>query len=75
MNVLIFGRAFQGVGASGIFLSILTILSLVSRLDQRPILFGSFGGVFAIASVVGPLLGGVLADRYACSIPHVFSRR
>ena len=58
MNVLIFGRAFQGVGASGIFISILTVLSQVTRLEQRPLLFGSFGGVFALASVVGPLLGG-----------------
>lgn len=63
MNVLIFGRAFQGVGASGIFISILTILSQVTRLEQRPLLFGSFGGVFALASVVGPLLGGVFTDR------------
>jgi EmrB/QacA subfamily drug resistance transporter len=63
MNVLIFGRAFQGVGASGIFISILTLLSQVTRLEQRPLLFGSFGGVFALASVIGPLLGGVFTDR------------
>lgn len=63
MPLLIFGRAFQGVGASGIFISILTLLSLISRLDQRPLLFGSFGGVFALASVVGPLLGGVFTDH------------
>ncbi|KAG9028011.1 hypothetical protein FS842_004823 [Serendipita sp. 407] len=43
--------------------SILTILSQITRLEQRPLLFGSFGGVFALASVIGPLLGGVLTDR------------
>ncbi|KAG8810908.1 hypothetical protein FRC17_002709 [Serendipita sp. 399] len=63
MNVLIFGRAFQGIGASGMFVSILTILSQITRLEQRPLLFGSFGGVFALASVIGPLLGGVLTDH------------
>lgn len=63
MNVLIFGRAFQGVGASGIFLSILTILAQITRLEQRPLLFGSFGGVFALASVIGPLLGGAFTDH------------
>lgn len=63
MNVLIFGRAFQGVGASGMFISILTILAQITRLEQRPLLFGSFGGVFALASVVGPLLGGAFTDH------------
>lgn len=63
MNVLIFGRAFQGVGASGVFISILTILAQITRLEQRPLLFGSFGGVFALASVVGPLLGGAFTDH------------
>jgi EmrB/QacA subfamily drug resistance transporter len=63
MNVLIFGRAFQGVGASGIFISILTILAQITKLEQRPLLFGSFGGVFALASVIGPLLGGAFTDK------------
>lgn len=63
INVLIFGRAFQGVGASGQFISILTLLSQVTKLEQRPLLLGSFGGVFALASVIGPLLGGVFTDR------------
>jgi MFS family permease len=63
IDVLIFGRAFQGIGASGQFISILTLLSQVTKLEQRPILLGSFGGVFALASVIGPLLGGVFTDR------------
>lgn len=63
MNVLIFGRAFQGVGASGQFISILTLISQITKLEQRPILLGSFGAVFALASVIGPLLGGVFTDR------------
>ncbi|KAG8815924.1 hypothetical protein FRC19_000679 [Serendipita sp. 401] len=63
MNVLIFGRAFQGIGASGMFISILTILAQITKLETRPILFGSFGGVFALASVVGPLLGGAFTDH------------
>lgn len=63
IDVLIFGRAFQGIGASGQFISILTLLSQVTKLEQRPLLLGSFGGVFALASVIGPLLGGVFTDR------------
>ncbi|PVF94124.1 ABC transporter [Serendipita vermifera] len=63
MNVLIFGRAFQGVGAAGIFVSILTILSQITKLEQRPLLFGSFGSVWGLASVMGPLLGGAFTDK------------
>lgn len=51
MNVLIFGRAFAGVGAAGIFGSCLSIIAEICPLEKRPALMGSFGGVFAIASV------------------------
>jgi MFS family permease len=63
INFLIFGRAVAGVGASGIMVSLLVIISEVTRLEQRPLLFGAFGAVFALASVAGPLLGGVFTDH------------
>ena len=62
VEVLIFGRAFAGVGASGIFVAVLSIIAEVTRIEQRPVLFGTFGAVFAVASVAGPLLGGAFAD-------------
>ncbi|KAG8797492.1 hypothetical protein FRC17_007729, partial [Serendipita sp. 399] len=63
INVLIFGRAIQGVGGSGGYVSILTIISQMAKLELRPILLASFGGVFGIANIFGPLLGGVFTDR------------
>ncbi|KAJ1308610.1 hypothetical protein OPQ81_004308 [Rhizoctonia solani] len=63
MEFLIFGRAFAGVGAAGIFVSVLSIIAQVTRLEQRPALFGTFGAVFALSSVVGPLLGGAFTDH------------
>lgn len=45
------------------FTSILSIIAEVTKLEHRPALFGSFGGVFAISSAVGPLLGGVFTDK------------
>ncbi|KAF8319133.1 ABC transporter [Clavulina sp. PMI_390] len=63
MNTLIFGRALAGVGAAGIFGSCLAIIAEICPIEKRPALMGSFGGVFALASVMGPLLGGVFTDK------------
>ncbi|KAG8897414.1 hypothetical protein FRC01_011350, partial [Tulasnella sp. 417] len=63
INVLIFGRAFAGVGAAGIFVSCLSIIAVITKLEQRPLLFGLFGGVFALSSVIGPLMGGAFTDH------------
>jgi MFS family permease len=60
---LIAGRAVSGVGASGIFVGILQITSQITRLEDRARLFGFFGAVFALASVIGPLIGGAFTDR------------
>ncbi|KAL5637472.1 hypothetical protein ACGC1H_004034 [Rhizoctonia solani] len=60
---LIFGRAVAGTGAAGIFISILSIIAQVTRLEDRPLLFGLFGAVFAVSSVVGPLVGGAFTDH------------
>ncbi|KAG8920739.1 hypothetical protein FRC00_009583, partial [Tulasnella sp. 408] len=63
VEALIIGRAIAGLGAAGIFTSCLSILAVVTRLEKRPVLFGLFGGVFAFANVVGPLLGGAFTDH------------
>ncbi|BGP57253.1 hypothetical protein JCM8202_002830 [Rhodotorula sphaerocarpa] len=63
VQMLIFARAFAGCGAAGIFVSVLSIIAEVTRLEDRPKLLGLFGAVFGISSVVGPLMGGVMTDR------------
>ncbi|GAA5937593.1 MDR family MFS transporter [Sporobolomyces koalae] len=60
---IIVGRAVSGVGAAGIFISMLSILAQVTRLEDRPKLFGMFGAVFGISSIIGPLCGGALTDH------------
>ncbi|GAA5877227.1 hypothetical protein JCM8547_006303 [Rhodosporidiobolus lusitaniae] len=60
---LIFGRAIAGVGAAGIFTAMLQTLAQVTRLEDRPRLFACFGVIFALASVIGPLIGGALTDH------------
>ncbi|KAJ7182964.1 ABC transporter [Mycena crocata] len=63
---LIAGRTVSGIGAASIFVSIIQVISQATRLEDRPRLFGLFGAVFGIASVIGPLLGGAFTDHRWC---------
>ncbi|KAJ7082359.1 ABC transporter [Mycena belliarum] len=63
VNELIAGRTVSGMGASGIFVAMLQVISQVTRLEDRPRLFGLFGAVFGLSSVIGPLIGGALTDH------------
>ncbi|KAI5925016.1 MFS general substrate transporter [Camillea tinctor] len=62
-NVLIGGRAIAGLGASGIFAGGLVILTTIIPLHKRPIWTGAWGSTFAIASIVGPVIGGALTQH------------
>ncbi|KAF8987151.1 ABC transporter [Cyathus striatus] len=63
VNFLIFGRAVAGLGGAGMWVAIMTIIARITTMAQRPVLMGLFGAVYAVASIVGPLLGGVFADH------------
>ncbi|GMK56662.1 hypothetical protein CspeluHIS016_0305020 [Cutaneotrichosporon spelunceum] len=63
MDFLIAARAIQGIGASGMFVSIIAIIAVVTRVEKRAAFMASFGFVFVIASVIGPLLGGVFTEQ------------
>ena len=61
-TVLIVGRAIAGIGVGGIFSGALVIISMTVPLAKRPLIFGVYGMVWGIASIVGPLLGGAFTD-------------
>lgn len=63
MTMLIVARAVQGIGASGMFVSIIAIISVVTKVEQRAGFMAGFGFVFVISSVIGPLLGGVFTEH------------
>ncbi|CAJ2504854.1 Uu.00g122480.m01.CDS01 [Anthostomella pinea] len=58
-TAFIIGRAVAGMGTAGLFCGAIVIMSYTLPLRQRPMMFGMFGGMWGIASVAGPLLGGV----------------
>ncbi|KAK4446706.1 major facilitator superfamily domain-containing protein [Podospora aff. communis PSN243] len=62
-TALIIGRAVAGLGGSGIVAGALVIIAHSVPLRTRPVFLGAIGGMFGIASVSGPLLGGVFTDH------------
>ncbi|EOD51089.1 putative mfs transporter protein [Neofusicoccum parvum] len=62
-DALIVGRAIAGLGSAGIFSGAILIVSKTVPLRQRPTYTGLIGAMYGIASVAGPLLGGVFTDK------------
>ncbi|TGO82211.1 hypothetical protein BPOR_0889g00040 [Botrytis porri] len=60
---LIIGRAIAGLGSAGIFSGALIIVAYSVPLVKRPMYTGLIGAMYGIASVAGPLLGGVFTDK------------
>ncbi len=62
MNQLIFFRALQGLGAGGVQPIAITIVGDIYSLEERGRMQGVFSGVWGIASLIGPALGGLITD-------------
>src|SRR4051812_19765614 len=62
MLTLIVFRAVQGIGAGAIQPMSMTIIGDLYSVEERARVQGYVAGVWGVASVIGPTLGGVFAD-------------
>jgi MFS family permease len=62
-TTLIVGRAIAGMGGAGIASGSYTIIAFSAPPKHRPAFTGIMGATFGVASVIGPLLGGVFTDN------------
>ncbi|ORY01724.1 major facilitator superfamily domain-containing protein [Clohesyomyces aquaticus] len=60
--VLISGRTVQGLGSGGILLMVELIICDIVPLRERPKYLGIVMSVSAIGAIVGPIVGGALAE-------------
>ncbi|EGX88301.1 MFS transporter, putative [Cordyceps militaris CM01] len=61
-NVLILGRAIQGLGGAGITGGCYTIFAFITPPKNMPAILGLSSSVWSCSSVLGPLLGGLFTQ-------------
>jgi multidrug resistance protein len=61
-NQLILFRAIQGVGAGAVMPISVTLIGDIFTLEERARMQGVFSGVWGVASLIGPALGGLVTD-------------
>ncbi|MBO0841815.1 MAG: MFS transporter [Nocardioides sp.] len=62
MGLLIGGRVVSGLGMGGIVALMQTIIAVMVTPRERGRYSGYIGATFALATVLGPLIGGVIVD-------------
>lgn len=63
MNMLIGGRVLAGVGGGGVQVLVFMILTEIVSIEKRGIAQGCVGAAFGIASVLGPIIGGLFTTH------------
>ncbi|OBT38623.1 hypothetical protein VE00_10793 [Pseudogymnoascus sp. WSF 3629] len=62
-TALILGRAIAGAGGAGVSSGVFSLIAFSAPPPQVPAYMGGVGATYAIAALLGPLLGGVLTQH------------
>ncbi|KAI4112194.1 MAG: hypothetical protein LQ339_000202 [Xanthoria mediterranea] len=65
MDALIIGRAICGFGGAGMYLGVMTLLSVTTTEHERPTYIGLTGVTWGLGTVLGPIIGGAFTDSSA----------
>jgi len=63
IGMLIAARAIQGIGGGGLIILVNICISDLFSMRKRGAYFGIIGMVWAFASAIGPILGGVFTEK------------
>ncbi|KAL7650508.1 hypothetical protein ACMYSQ_010292 [Aspergillus niger] len=61
-EMFIIGRAVAGAGGSGVVSGGLSVIALITTPQQRPLFTGLITSLYALGTVVAPIIGGALAE-------------
>jgi MFS family permease len=62
-TMLVAGRAVQGLGGGGVVVLVHVCVSDLFSIRDRSFYMGTVGAVWALASALGPVLGGIFAEK------------
>lgn len=65
MDALIIGRVLAGMGGNGMYLGVMTLLSVNTSDRERPRYLSFVGLVWGIGTVLGPVVGGAFVESPA----------
>ncbi|KAB5513214.1 major facilitator superfamily domain-containing protein [Coniochaeta sp. 2T2.1] len=65
MDTLIVGRALCGLGGSGMYLGVLSLIAATTTVQERPLYVGGIGLTWGLGTILGPLVGGAFAESAA----------
>ncbi|EHK18369.1 uncharacterized protein TRIVIDRAFT_194160 [Trichoderma virens Gv29-8] len=65
MAALIVGRVWAGVGGAGMYLGTINLMAALTTPTERALLFAAEAFVYGAGCILGPIVGGLLADSAA----------
>jgi len=72
-DLIMVGRAVQGLGASGIFPVASALVGDLFPLEKRGRILGLIGAVFGIAFLVGPFIAGILLKYFSWNVLFIIN--